>query len=251
MSALALAGCSSTQPDRAANRSGSLSFRAQAKLGLLNCYDLWQDTSNPLDGSPDVDLQQRQCFEIPNSSISRPIPWHYSVIITLIPAGTTTEQLLTSTDGFLGTTSLANDDLDTYFSLTDYDPSEPPATVRPAFGDIVYVNGKEASWGSPIYQGAYSDSCPSCPMDLGPPNLVSGPTNFDFPLNSGDTVVVRARKQDLAHSPGFIPAEVTPLQIEIVLIATLSIGGVPVTPNGSALTSTDDASDLTFSYTVH
>jgi hypothetical protein len=172
------------------------------------------------------------------------------VIITLIPAGTTFEQLLISTDGFPGTTSLANDELDTYFSMTDYDPSEPPAPQRPPLGDIVYVNGKEASWGSPIYHGAFSTSCPSCPLDLGLPNIVSGPTSFDFPLNSGDTVVVRARKQDLAHSGGFIPADVTPLQIEVVLIATLSIGGVPVTPNGSTVSSTDDASELTFSYTV-
>ena len=227
-----------------------MSFRATGKLGTLDCYDLWQDTSLPIgDNTPDVDLQQRQCFEVAGTN-EVPVPWHYSVIITVIHAGSTVEQLLTSTDGFVGTTSLANDDLDTYFSLTDYDPNDPPATQRPPFGDIVYVNGKEVSWGSPIYQGAYSDICPSCPMDLGPPNLVSGPTNFDFPLNSGDTVVVRARKQDLGHSPGFIPANQTPELVQIVLVATLSIGGVPVTPNGATVTTNGDGTELSFSYTV-
>src|SRR5262245_54716526 len=117
-STLLVAACSSTQPDRVQARSGSVTFEAPGNPGLPNCYEVWLDQSNPLDGIGDVPLGQVNCYEIPNSNANRPLPWHYSVIITIIPAGTTQEQLLFSEDGVPGSTSLPNDGLDDYFSLT-------------------------------------------------------------------------------------------------------------------------------------
>ena len=90
MSAAALAACSSTQPDHNSTRNASQTFEARGDMGKLNCYEIWQDTSNPLDGNPDVFLDQSQCFEILGTD-QRPLPWHFSVIITVIRAGTTFE----------------------------------------------------------------------------------------------------------------------------------------------------------------
>lgn len=247
LSAVALAACESTQPDRVTGRTGSLTFAASGDLGKLNCYEIWQDTSNPLDGIPDVFLDQSQCFEIPGTD-QRPLPWHFSIIITIIHTGTTFETLLFSDAGVPGTTSDPRLGLDEFFSMTDFDPSEPPAVLRDPIGDIHFVNGKEVTWGSKVYQSAYSASCPNCPVDVGIPNIAGGSPSFDFMLSAGDTVLVRARKQTIQQSPGYLPVGSVP---NIKLTAILSIGGVPVATNGALESSSLDGSTLSFSYTVN
>lgn len=247
LSVVALAACSSTQPDHISTRNASLTFAASGDLGSLDCYEIWQDTSNPLDGFPDVFLDQSQCFENLTPPQQRPLPWHFSVIITVIRSGTTFEDLVFSDDGVPGTTSDPRLGLDEYFSMTDFDPSEPPAVLRDPDGDIYYLNGKEVTWGSRVYQSAYSASCPNCPLDVGTPNIAGGSPSFDFALNSGDTVLVRVRKQTISHSPGYLPVGSVP---NIKLTAQLSIGGVPVATNGAMESSNIDGSTLSFSYTV-
>lgn len=247
MSALSLAACDSTQPDRVSTREASLTFSARASLGKLNCYEIWQDTSNPLDGTPDVYLDQTQCFETSGTE-SRQLPWNYSVIVTVIRAGTTNEQLLFSNDGVPGTTSVPEFGLDEYFSMTDYDPAAPPSIGIDPIGDIYFLNGKDVTWGSRLYQTSYSVSCPSCPIDLGLPNIAGGSPSFDFTLNAGDTVLVRARKQLISRSPGYLPVDAV---VAITLSAQLAIGGVPVATNGAQDSSADDGSTISFSYTVN
>lgn len=246
VSALGLAACSSTQPDSISTRNGSLTFETRGVLGKLNCYEIWQDTTNPQDGIPDVYLDQKQCFETTGTE-NRPLPWHYSIIVTIIRSGTTFEDLLFSVDGVPGTTSVPEFGLPEYFSLTGYDLSQPPAPARDPVGDIYFVNGKDVTWGSAIYQTSFSASCPSCPMEVGTPNVAGGPESFNFTLNSGDTVLVRARKQTIAQSPGYVPADA---DAKITLNAQLSMGGVPVATNGATATSDADGSTLSFSYTV-
>ena len=248
-SALALAACDTTQPDRISGRTGSLTVQAgAAAIELLECYEIWQDLepAGMPDGVPETFLQQSQCFETGRTA-AKPVPWHYSLAVTIIPAGSTTEQLVISRDGVVGTT-IGNGELsDDFISMTDFDPDVPPSILRPPLGDIYFLNGKEVSRGSPVYLGAFSASCPSCPIDLGAANVLTGPASFDFDVNSGDTIIVRARKQRYGDSAGYIPADPNP---QLRISATLAIGGVPVAVNGTSDSPNEDGTGFAFSFTV-
>jgi hypothetical protein len=76
--------------------------------------------------------------------------------------------------------------------------------------------------------------------------LTTAPT-FDFQVNTGDTVVVRARKQALADADAFISFDQDP---EIQLSAQFSVGGVGVITNGDSASATDDKAGFSFSFTV-
>lgn len=247
VSVLAVAGCDDSQPDRINVRSASLTVEGRGKVDVLNCYDLWQD--NDGDGIPEFDLAQRQCDEqnvIPFQE--RRVPWRYSMIITIIRAGTVNEQVVTSTTGVLGASILPNDGIDDFINLTEYDADAPPAPVKLPESGIHFLNGRQVSRGSPIYLGAYSLTCPPCPVDLGAPNMFAGPNSFEFEVNSGDTVVVRARKQAVGAAPAFIPQDPDPL---ITIQAVFAIGGVPVATSGTTTSSTEDEAGFSFSFTVN
>jgi hypothetical protein len=247
VSALAVAACSTTQPDRISSRTASFSVVAFAKVQNLDCYEVWQDTSNPTDGIPDIFLDQSICYELPDAPNQKFVPWHYSLAITIVRAGSTTEEIVTSNAGVHGTTLDNRDATDDFISMTGYDPDAVPAANRDPEGDIYFVNGKRVSRGSPIYLGASSLTCPGCPVDLGIPTVLGGSTSFDFDINSGDTIIVRARKQKMSDSAGFLPLDPSP---SLEIIGTLSIGGVQVAVNGTTESPFDDGAGFAFSFTV-
>ena len=99
------------------------------------------------------------------------------------------------------------------------------------------------STGSPLYLANYG-------IDPGVPNILNVTPTFDFNLESGDTVIVRARKATSAQAP---PGN--PPYPNLKISATLDVAGVQVTPKstppGSPPTSTaDESSGITFSYTL-
>src|SRR5262245_15641027 len=247
---VALAGCSSTQPDSISSRAGSISVRSNALAGIFNCYEEWQDTSSPPDGVPDVFLTN-VCEPVVEgvppiqARRNRAVPWRYSIKITKIPAGSTTEELVVSSDGLtVGSSVEPNDVIDDFESMGDYDPSQPPIPDKNV-GDIYFINGKEVSAGSTIYLSTVG-------IDPGLPNILTLPSTFDFNVTTGDTIIVRARKQLMAQAPPFLPSFPDP---EIRITASLSVSGVVVSPQGTPAdspgTSTiEDGSGTTFSFTV-
>ena len=252
VSVFAVAGCSSTQPDSIGTRTGSVGFKASATVGIYNCYEQWRDTSNPPDGIPDqfiTFLCEPVVEQTPTGPIqlraTRAVPWRYSVEITVIRAGTSNEVLMVSSDGTtVGSSVEPGDEVDDFESLTGYDPDQPDVPDKNV-GDIYFINGKQVSAGSPLYLG-------TIPIDPGVPNILLLPTTFDFSVNTGDTVIVRARKQPIQQAPPYLPPSPDP---EIKLTSTLSISGVAVAPRGTpedspGTTTIEDSSGTTFSYTV-
>jgi hypothetical protein len=237
LAAFIIAGCSSTQPDRIDTRSMSLSFLTTATVPLWNCYESPFPYCFPvLEGPPDNPIQ---------TVAARSVPWRYSVMITIIRAGTFNEVVATSVNGVLGSSLEPGDAVPDFVSLSDYDPDQPPAPdhSEPGIGD--FTNGKMVSSGSPIYLSWVF-------VDPGLPNLLDiyspvafQPATFDFDLNTGDTVIVRARKQSVDASPS-----VSPPYEDVKLTATLTLGGSAVAVEGPQISSINDKTGFTFSFTV-
>jgi hypothetical protein len=242
-SILAAAGCSTTQPDTLGTRTASLRIDARFDTTeLFNCYQIW---ANDING----DLVYQGFNECDPVSIATPtnraVPWRYSLGITIIHRGSTTEELVTSLTGVLGTTLIPGDGIDDFISMTPYDPSEPdadfkPPEERPGYGTVQFLNGKKVSRGSPLWLETNF-------FVLGDPNILTASPSFDFEVNSGDTVIVRARKQLFADAPDFIPPSPNP---NIQINGVLTVGGISVNPSGTKLSSIADGSSLSFSFTV-
>ena len=251
---LAVLGCTTTQPDRITTRTASVSFVTRALVEIFNCYEKWQDENS--DGLIDANdtFLGMQCFAVPNppsptSKGNRPVPGHYSVSVSIIRAGATSEEIAVSLSGVIGSSvqPVENPLVEDYISMTGYDPDMPPVGNTNT-GDIYFINGHTVSQGSPVFLSANG-------FNLGEPNLlgelgVSGaePT-FDFEFNSGDTVVVRARKQPFSLTQPFMTLDT---DSSIQLFATLTVGGVPVAtlPASPVISTADDGAGFTFSFTV-
>jgi hypothetical protein len=248
LSLFVLAGCSSTQPDSIDTRVSSLSFRASALVEIYDCYEEWQDTTGPNgvpDGTPDVKISDSLvCFPALDDNgfpirTQRAVPWRYTIAVTTVRAGNVAEELITSVNGEIGLNV-------TFGSLTDYDVATSPAplqTINPPGTDIYYRFGTRMSTGNPIYLNNLG-------VDPGVPNILNVTPTFDFNLNSGDTVIVRVRKQAAAQA---VPD--SPPYPDLTLSGNLTVSGVVVTPvstpEGNPPTSTtDDEAGITFSFTV-
>jgi hypothetical protein len=254
VSVLAVTGCSTTQPDSVGTRDASVSFAANALVEIWDCYEEWQDTTGPNgvpDGTPDIKINDSLvCFPALDDlgqqiRTQRAVPWNYSVKITVIHPGSVNEEVVVSSDGAtVGSSVEFNDTVPDFVSLTNYDPDMPPAPLHANVGDIYYINGVRLSTGSPIYLANIG-------VDPGVPNLLQlDPPTFDFNLNTGDTVIVRVRKQDTSQAPPGIPP-----YPDLKLTASLNVSGVatsPVStpPGNPPTTSADNKAGMTFSFTV-
>jgi len=242
-------GCDSTQPDRINTGDASLSFNTQAIVDIYDCYEVWVDTSNPQDGTPDENTGFTTCEPaVPPLGggtvvkAQRSVPWNYALSISIIRAGTTNEVIVESTSGTIGSSVEPGDGIPDFISMTEYDRGVAPAPAKAPVDQFYYLNGKEVSVGNPVYLGFVGTS-------LGPPNVLSNttPPKFDFTINSGDTVVVRARKQPLTSLPsGVLPDQ----QTEIKLSVVLTVGDVPVAMNGASETTDEDKAGFTCSFTA-
>jgi hypothetical protein len=241
------ASCSTTQPTRSLGRTASITMSATADGTYQDCYEVWQDTDG--DGTPDTDTGFRTCEEalvaggggvgtVPYSG--KPVPWRYSMQITVIHSGSTQETVVKSVNGVLG--SSVEPGGDNFVSLTDYDPQIQTANVKPPDPPLFYLNGKRVSTGSPVYLSAQG-------FDVGTPNILTETGSFNFDITSGDTIIVRARKQAVAQSPGFI---ISP-NPDLLLAGVFFVDGAAIgadSLNGSSASTAADKSGFTFSYTV-
>jgi len=235
--AFGLAGCNSTQPERVDVRTASVSVKATATSGLFDCYEVWTDATG--DDIPDTFTGFYTCDDA-QESFQRQMPWNYSLSISIIRKGGTTEEIATSLTGLIGSSIVPGDTLDDFVSVTDSDPTIETARDKAQDGPLFYVNGKRVSRGSPVYHTANS-------FTVGTPNILTTSPTFDFNINTGDTIIVRARKQTFSQSPGFLPADPDPT---LLLEGTLAIGGAGVVTSGTSSSTSADKSGFAFSYTV-
>jgi hypothetical protein len=141
-----------------------------------------------------------------------------------------------------------NPEVNDYISMTQYDPDQPPVGDQNIPGTPLYlINGHTVSPGSPLYLSAngFNLGEPNCLGELGVSD--AAPT-FEFDINSGDTVIVRLRKQPYSLTDPFLPLSA---DSEVQISAVLAVSGVEVSTSPGSPTSTfDDGAGVTFSFTV-
>jgi len=233
---LAAVGCDSTEPERVTTRSASVFVEARADVTLWDCYEVWVDNDN--DGNPD-EFVTNFC-EPTIEAAQRLMPWNYAISISIIPKGGKDEHVVTSVDGIPGSSFDPGNNLDDFVSVTESDANISAAAPRANQDNIYFLNGKRVSPGSPVFL-----TINGFPVDT--PNILTASPSFDFEANSGDTIIVRARKQAAGQMPPFLPQEPDP---HLLLSAGLVVGGAAVTPAGSSTSTSADKSGFTFSFAV-
>ena len=241
---VALSGCDSTQPSNIGAATASIRFSADGLVGSYDCWELWADISQPPDGVPD-DLNQLFCEQLfvggnPEVPVvdSRPIPWRYSIAITVIRAGQTQEELI-------ATSIFPGDTIDDFISMTGYDTIRSVGPTRGFDGTFYYVT--PGASGTQFTASARVSSGNQLWLEsqgvLGEENIMGEPPPFDVELNEGDTLIVRARKQRNEDAPYL------PLDPQLVLTGTVTLGGTQIQLLGTPSSTSDNMAAVTFSFT--
>ena len=265
--ALALVSCDTTQPLTLEQQTFELQFLATgAQTGIFDVYDGFEDSNldgqpddTDGDGQPDFFLHCLNRTFAPFSAGGTSVPWGYTVLITILRAGETTPEQITSTAA----------STDPALSLSEYDttlliPGGVPAAPAPitiGTRTFRFMNGRilseanrdvMAATTSPLveldpatYGTKGSGRCST--FDPGP-TLVDSTTSNVYPrqitLRKGDTLTVEA----------FVSPEATPgLTVTNPpapgLGAQLKLAGSQVVVRGEIAEPTP-GSGLRFSYTT-
>jgi hypothetical protein len=155
-------------------------------------------------------------------------PWPYSAEISVLRAGTTAPVVLA--------TSIGSPDVFGSISL-DYDPDLIPLDPLPPEGSF-YYNGFRVTTASRLYL-QYCLGVPNLPE----PNILGEPYPFEVSVNSGDTVLVKARKELQTSAPFVLGSEPR-------LIGIIRLDGTTVQTTGTTVSTDAPGSGLSFSYTV-
>ena len=263
--------CDTTQPLQLDEQTFQLTFAAVGAQSFnFNVYDGFEDANGDAqpddtngDGTPDLFLH---CLtrnpDSLNSHLSNPasIPWGYTVSISILRAGETVPELVTSTASAT----------DPGFSVTTYDTSNAPLGAVPPAPSPVTVQGRTfqfrngrilsqtrrevvAQTTSPLIEldpGTYgavgSGRCSS--FDPGPA-IVDRGTSSVYPrqivLGKGDTVTIQAFVSPIP-TPGIIVRN--PLSAPS-LSSSFTLNGQPMVVRGE-IAETSRGSGLRFSYTT-
>ena len=260
--------CDSEQPEQAGSSAGQLSFATTATVAVLDVWEWYIDANG--DGVPDqydesgrpIDPPiQVQCRKVVNAdgtpliTQSPNVPFTHSLRVKVLRSGETEAETITSDDALAAS-----------FNLTPYD--ETILTGQPAppcsFPEVCTPLGRLTAANRTVIESTYSDpdrvdsSGPGagitglyvCPGsgDLGEPRLGGttddpGAPPLEFELNSGDTVIVEARKA--FEATGGLELLAPP-----VLVGTLRIDGRVVVPAGTTTSSDEPGSGVAFSFTL-
>lgn len=262
-----LPACDAEQPQSIPSQLAQVQFRT---LASTNVYDVWEryvdadqdglpdqfdSQGNPID--PPIEVQCRQVFEggQPLRVQGDSVPFPHSVEILVLRAGETEPERLTSEAA-----------LDENFNLTPYDSLPAGSQPNPPCSapEVCVRLGRLTAASRLVMESRYEDldrevinlpggqqvfpfRCPGSP-GLGDPRLGGTPAApaappFAVELNTGDTIIVRARK-------GSNPLNGLELISQPTLSATLTVGGLRVDATGQTATSLEQGAGLSFSYTL-
>jgi hypothetical protein len=268
----AASGCETTQPTLAPQQGAVIEFTSTA--GLVPLYEVWdaqlvtvttsegqapvqtvRDLGLWCDISADSEHQSRQDAKY---------PFRFSVEIERIPAGTSQVEKLS--DASYATA---------YGSLTTYDEKAPetPSThlvewtqdrSDPSTPNITVIlsfkNGRRISTASrdfiekvKIASGtptSYGSRCPfggaTSAKNLGDPNVAGGSPSFGFQVNTGDVILVKARKDTNPSSTVLYSGGTMPSFGSLVYMSGKDITSTLVGKSGSSQPS----EGISFSFTA-
>ncbi len=271
-----MAGCDSEQPQ--GSDAQTMQVLIQAGNASAGLYDVWEQYYDAnLDGIPDetdpmgnflpqpVFVACRRAFQNgqPISGTGK-TPWEYSLEISIIRAGTTTIERLTTTEA-----------LNSTFNMTPYSDefatgAQPPGNdclppaVCNSIGrllgtnriviDSTYDADPQDNMNLPVNfvdnLNRWDLACPGSPLLNGEPRM-SGtlaaplPSPFTMGLEKGDTILVKARKK--IGEPNGVEVFSEPTLQGLVYLNGLQISNL----TGTSVSPSDQAAGISFSFTVN
>ncbi|MDH3627526.1 MAG: hypothetical protein OEV00_00970 [Acidobacteriota bacterium] len=267
-------GCDSTQPIGAGPVTYEVQMSAVNVIGFLGgqgirsyrVWEMYEDNDNngqpddiDMDGVPDLFNFCRDLLASDTSHVNpTSVPWSYTVEISVIPAGTTGEVIVSSPAG------LTDDPL---INLSRYDNSSRPLVLGTSQPTVMIDDGgmmrtfrfrdplklsqahtrvarstsNPLSDFDPMTYGLGNGLCSA--IDPGP-TVVDGQENFLVDLSPGDTIIVRARRGAGA------PMGIETNGREANLSGTLSQDGLTVSVIGSASSDAVTGAGFSFSFTA-
>jgi hypothetical protein len=231
--ALILSGvaCDTQQPTDAGTQQVTISVTGTGEAEIYNVWDLWIDVDGDCQVSDgDTDLGTECVAQ--GDTLSTTVPWRYSAVLTVIRAGTTTEELIaTSVDTSNEFSSLSFYDDTVIVELGDQCDGFP--------GGVLRVNGKKMTAASREVM-----ECLDKP-NLLPANVLDSPGSYTVSVQQGDTVIFKARKA----RPGFTaskPYDSIALS-PVDQFAEVFIDGRSVLPEGDAATGSGEYGGISIS----
>lgn len=222
--ALVLSGaaCDTRQPTDAGTQEISITMTGTGKAEIYNIWDEWRDNDGDCQISDgDLDLGTNEC-DAQGNDLDTTVPWRYSAVITVIRAGTTTEELVASSIGS------ANE----FSSVSFYDDTvirELAGQCTGDPGDVMLVNGRQMTAASfDVMSGCLGET------NLPPANVLGSPDSYTVSVQQGDTVIFRSRKArpDKSESEPYN----TIVDEAVEQFAEVFIDGISVLPDGNTST---------------
>jgi len=260
---VALTGaCDSTQPQQVGQQSLELRvIGVGAQMPSYFVYQFYEDLppyNQQQDPGEDLYLFCKDAAGFQDIS-PQSVPWNYSLEVSILRAGETAPEVITSPEG-----------LDVEFNLTEYDTSVGSGST-PFRNPIVLDNGRTFRFLNPgrILSAANREvrMATSNPLsdsgvapygtvgqgrcsagDPGEPMIDGGGIPLVLDLQKGDTVVVNLRRAN--DLPDNFPNDPDLLTAEPRIRAILSLGGRELQVRGEAVTGLEPSSGISFSYTL-
>ena len=252
--------CDSSQPQEVGEQFMQIEIAAgNASIQVFDVWEQYFDMNN--DGVPDetdpsgvllespVEIACRKATRSDGDDIlaSGFTPWNYSLEISIIRAGTTVTERLTTSDALLSTFNM------TEYATNTINGMQQPGSDCPVFAicnPIGRLPGTHRIVIDSTYDGG-TDSlfCPGSPGlglgRMGGTPGAPGPIPFSLTVNKGDTILVEARK-NFSAPEGII------LLSEPTLQGTVFLGGSQIQNlNGTSVSRSEPRAGISFSFTVN
>ena len=247
-------GCDSKQPQEIGSQTMQILIEAgNASAGVYDTWEQYFDVNG--DGIPDATDPAGNILPEPVQVVCRratapggalvlgsgSTPWAYALEISIIRAGTTVIERVTTTEA-----------LNSTFNLTPYaddflNGAQLPGGDCPALA-VCNPIGRVLGTNRLVIDSSYP-TCPGSP-GLGEPRM-SGtlaaplPAPFTLGVEKGDTVIVKARKS-------ITPPEGVELFSEPVLQGSVFLNGLEIRNlSGTSVSTSEQAAGISFSFTVN
>jgi len=224
--------CDTRQPTDAGIQEISITVTGTGTAQIWNIWDVYVDVDGDCEISPPDTQLDPECVGL-GTTLATTVPWRYSAVLTVIRAGTTTEELIATS---LGTSN-------EFSSVSFYDDTvirELQDQCSGIPGNVLWTNGRQLT-------AAHKDVLEGCLQYSGlpPANVLGSPGAYTVEVGQGDTVIFRSRKarSNEGTSTPYNTISAGPLE----QFAEVFVDGVSVVPQGDAATGSAEGGGISIS----